>query len=92
MSHEDHKLQHSQRLHYKQIKAQRQYDLASRSFFGPPACTPHRFHKKHAFNCGNPHCVMCMNPRKAFGEKTVQEQRFEQRRLHEQLLDIDDEV
>lgn len=37
----------------------------------------HRFHKKNALNCGNPNCVLCMNPRKAFGYKTMQEIRFE---------------
>jgi hypothetical protein len=37
----------------------------------------HRFHKKNALNCGDPNYVMCMNPRKAFGEKTMQERRFE---------------
>jgi hypothetical protein len=37
----------------------------------------HRFHKRKALNCGDPKCVMCMNPRKAFGEKTMQERRFE---------------
>lgn len=39
--------------------------------------SPHRFHKRHALNCGNPNCIMCMNPRKAFGEKTMPERRFE---------------
>lgn len=38
---------------------------------------PHKFHKKNALNCGDPTCVMCMNPRKAFGEKTIQERKFE---------------
>lgn len=37
----------------------------------------HRFHKKNALNCGDSNCVMCMNPRKAFGEKTIQERKFE---------------
>ena len=35
----------------------------------------HRYHKRNALNCGNPQCVMCMNPRKAFGELTMQERR-----------------
>lgn len=39
---------------------------------------PHRFHKHHAVNCGNPSCFMCANPRKIFKEKTIQEQRFYQ--------------
>jgi hypothetical protein len=39
---------------------------------------PHRNHKTHILNCGDPKCTMCMNPRKAFGEKTMQELKFEQ--------------
>lgn len=38
---------------------------------------PHRFAKHHATNCGIPRCVMCGNPRRVFGEKTIQEKRFE---------------
>jgi hypothetical protein len=29
-------------------------------------------------NCGNPNCVMCGNPRKVWGEKTMQEKRFDE--------------
>lgn len=39
---------------------------------------PHRYHKQHSLNCGNPSCFMCANPRKIFKEKTIQEQRFYQ--------------
>jgi len=45
--------------------------------YGKVKVEPHRFHKKNAFNCGNPNCVLCMNPRKAFGYKTMQEIKFE---------------
>lgn len=38
---------------------------------------PHRYHKKKALNCGDPKCVMCANPRKVFGHKTLQEKKFE---------------
>ena len=38
---------------------------------------PHKFAKHHVMNCGNPDCLMCMNPRK-YGEKTMQEKSFEQ--------------
>lgn len=38
----------------------------------------HRYHKHHAMNCGNPKCIMCSNPRHTWGEKTIQEKRFEQ--------------
>lgn len=39
---------------------------------------PHRLAKRSAFNCGNPNCVMCGNPRKFFGEETLQETSFKQ--------------
>lgn len=39
---------------------------------------PHRHSKTKMFNCGDPKCYMCGNPRKFFGEKTMQEKRFEQ--------------
>lgn len=39
---------------------------------------PHRFAKVHAMNCGQPNCVMCGNPRKVWGELTMQEKRFKQ--------------
>ena len=37
----------------------------------------HRFAKKKAMGCGDPECVMCMNPRKAFKQKTLKEKSFE---------------
>ncbi len=39
---------------------------------------PHRNHKKHILNCGDPKCAMCGNPRKFFKEKTIQEKKFDQ--------------
>ena len=38
---------------------------------------PHRLHKKHATNCGNPRCLVCSNPRKIWGQKTLKEYQFE---------------
>jgi hypothetical protein len=40
-----------------------------------PGQSEHRYHKKNALNCGDPKCIQCMNPRKAFGQKTMQERR-----------------
>jgi len=39
----------------------------------------HRFAKKHWADCGNSDCSLCGNPRKIWGEKTIQEKRNEQR-------------
>lgn len=38
---------------------------------------PHRYAKMHALNCGIPGCVMCANPHRVWGEKTIQERKFQ---------------
>lgn len=43
---------------------------------GFPTGPEHRLAKVHATTCGDSNCVMCGNPRKFFGEKTIQEQRL----------------
>jgi hypothetical protein len=39
---------------------------------------PHRFAKVKSMNCGQPKCVMCGNPRKIWGQMTMQEKKFKQ--------------
>ena len=46
--------------------------------YNPKMDQPHRYHKQHAMDCGNPKCFLCGNPRKTHKEKTVQERSFEQ--------------
>ena len=41
---------------------------------------PHKYLKCSLFSCGNSNCIFCMNPRRAFNEKTMQEKRNEQRK------------
>ena len=43
---------------------------------GFPTGPEHKLAKLHATTCGDSNCVMCGNPRKFFGEKTIQEQRL----------------
>ena len=43
---------------------------------GFPTGPEHRLAKIHATTCGDSNCVMCGNPRKFFGEPTVQEKRL----------------
>ena len=76
MSHEEDKIVHSKRIHSDEVKIAKQLKIAKQ--YGMIVKEPHKFAKKHALNCGNPTCVMCMNPRKSFGEKTIQEKRFNQ--------------
>jgi hypothetical protein len=33
-----------------------------------------RFRKQHSLNCGRSHCMMCVNPRRTWGRKTLKEQ------------------
>jgi hypothetical protein len=81
MSNDEDKEKHSKRLHNDETALKRQLKIAKA--FKLPVKIPHKLVKHHALNCGNPDCVMCMNPRKAFGEKTIQEQKFDQKKLHE---------
>ena len=88
MSHEDDKIKHSRRLHKDQVAIDRQVGIAKdynmhQNSKWKYITQPHRNHKKHILNCGDSHCSMCGNPRKWFKEKTMQEKRFEQRKLHE---------
>jgi len=53
---------------------------------------PHRNHKKHILNCGDPKCYMCANPRKVFKEETMQERKHKQDKFYlESNVDIKDE-
>lgn len=79
---EETKLKHSKRIHQKEVKVEKQVKLAKE--YGIKVNEPHSLHKTRVMNCGNPNCIMCMNPRKSFGEKTIQEKKFEQKRLHEE--------
>ena len=67
----------SKRIHKDEVKAIRQYKFAKK-FHKYTDKTPHYYSKRHSMNCGDPKCVMCGNPRKFFGEKTIQEKSFEQ--------------
>lgn len=59
----------------KQLKIAKQKGLG---FKDEVIKQPHRLAKHHAMDCGRPGCMMCGNPRKLFGEKTIQERRFYQ--------------
>lgn len=88
MSDELSKKRHSRRLQLdenainKQVRIAKDYNMHQNSKW-KYITQPHRNHKKHILNCGDAHCSMCGNPRRFFKEKTMQEKRFEQRKLHE---------
>jgi hypothetical protein len=91
MSTENDKQKHSLRLHQKAVRIQRQLQLAKNYAYHKLSSgmrnwkyltQPHRNLKKNIFNCGDPRCYMCGNPRKFFKEETMQERRHKQTRLH----------
>ena len=76
MSHEDDKIKHSKRLHKEESAIAKQVKIAKTH--GVEVKEPHKLAKHHVLDCGVPNCPMCSSPRKVTGEKTIQEQSFEQ--------------
>ena len=83
MGTEQDKLKASRRRHQdetavkKQSKIAKQHNVAG--YQSSVEKEPHRLHKRHAMDCGNPECFLCGNPRKTHKDKlTVQEKRFYQ--------------
>jgi hypothetical protein len=74
MSNEIAKFINSQRRLREQSAIAKQRKIAKAHGF--PTGPEHRLAKIHATTCGDSNCAMCGNPRKFFGEKTIQEQRL----------------
>jgi hypothetical protein len=76
MSDEQSKKKHSKRLYDDEVHIDKQVKIAKA--YGIAIKEPHKLHKHHVLDCGNPKCIMCSNPRKTFKELTMQEQSFKQ--------------
>lgn len=76
MSTEQDKIKHSKRLQNDENAIRKQAKIAKAH--GVPTGPEHRLGKVHATTCGDSNCVMCGNPRKFFGEPTIQEKRMYQ--------------
>lgn len=76
MSDSDSRILRSRRIHKDETAVQKQVEIAKSHSMRVE--TPHKFVKKHWANCGKTNCLMCMNPRKAFGEDTFQERKLKQ--------------
>jgi hypothetical protein len=84
MSTEEDKFKHSKRLLKDDNAIRKQMRIAKEhkvTEFNPKLEQPHRYNKQHVMNCGNPKCFMCANPRKVFGERTIQEKKHMQKEL-----------
>ena len=76
MSTEQDKFKHSKRMLKDDAHIAKQLKIAKSHGFPIKNDEAHRLHKLSGTTCGDPNCVMCGNPRKFFGEKTIQEQRL----------------
>ena len=81
MSSSNDKMKHSKRLLKDDNAIKKQVKIAKEhrvSEYNPSEVDqPHRYHKRHAMDCGNPECFMCGNPRKTHKDKlTAQEKRL----------------
>jgi hypothetical protein len=57
----------------KQAKIAKQYRVSE---YNPGELRqPHRLHKRHAMDCGNPKCFLCGNPRKTHKDKLTQQEK-----------------
>jgi len=78
MSNDHDKVKHSRRIsktrdaEIRQVRIARAHGITVKEY--------HRYAKHHVMNCGRPHCLLCGNPRRIWREKTIQEQRNEQRK------------
>ena len=88
MSKDEDKIKHSKRLLKdenaikKQVKIAKSHDM--------PVENAHGFAKHHVMDCGQPGCIVCGNRRKVWGEKTVQEQKFDKQYRADQRVDNDE--
>lgn len=79
MSDELTKQKRNERIQQKDNRLEKQKVIAKLlGGTGKMDMSSHYYHKQNVANCGNPVCYLCSNPRKFFGEKTIQERKFEE--------------
>ena len=87
MSNQEDKDKHSKRLQKETNAIKKQMKIAKSHGVPTDESEGHRYAKHHAMDCGDPDCFQCGNPRKFFKEPTIQEKRFDQKRLHDEQSD-----
>jgi hypothetical protein len=88
MSKDEDKIKHSKRLLKDKNAIKKQVKIAKSH--GMPVENAHGFAKHHVMDCGQPGCIVCGNRRKVWGEKTVQEQKFDKQYRADQRVDNDE--
>lgn len=80
MSDQEQKMKRSRRIQQENNSINKQVKIAKSNGLEIKQNEKHRLSKHHALDCGVPDCPMCSSPRKLWGQKTKQEQSFEQTR------------
>jgi len=78
MDHEELKRKNSTRRHRDEVAVKKQVRIAKEHQMLEPGKfleNAHRFHKRHAMDCGNPQCYLCGNPRKTHKDKLTQQEK-----------------
>ena len=88
MSKDEDKIKHSKRLLKDENAIKKQVKIAKSHVM--PVENTHGFAKHHVMDCGQPGCIVCGNRRKVWGEKTVQEQKFDKQYRADQRVNNDD--
>ena len=84
MSNQEDKDKHSTRLQKENNAIRKQQKIAKLHGLPTYEDEGHRYAKHHALDCGNPGCAMCSNPRKTYKDRTIQEESFDQKKLHDE--------
>lgn len=56
----------------RQVKIAKEHHMIEAGKFLEQA---HKYHKRHAMDCGNPQCYLCGNPRKTHKDKLTQQEK-----------------
>ena len=88
MSKDEDKIKHSKRLLKDENAIKKQVKIAKAH--GMPIENAHGFAKHHVMDCGQPGCILCGNRRKVWGEKTMQEQKFDKQYKADTKADNDE--
>jgi hypothetical protein len=79
MSNDTAKFLNSRRRHKTDVHIARQLKIAKQHHINgyrtQDEKEPHRMAKRHAMDCGNPHCYLCGNPRKTHKDKLTQQEK-----------------
>lgn len=84
------KLQHDRRIQQKENHIRRQMSI--RKAYNFPNDEAHKYHKLSGTTCGDPNCFMCGNPRKFFGEETIQERKHKQSKFYQDDVNNKDDL